>query len=133
MKWAIVIAICIAIFGFIPGMGMPCGLALLIGNLAIAPFYKLQFMDAQRMWPAALMATGIIPFFIPLAYFAGFRKTPKKKGFLRYLVFALVMFIGCLATCLLVELKVRAELAEPKEKKTIIDLNQYRRPFKLQR
>tara|TARA_Y100001978_G_C23272177_1_gene236386 strand:- start:71 stop:466 length:396 start_codon:yes stop_codon:yes gene_type:complete len=127
MKWAIIISIMIAVFGFIPGMGLPGALVMTVANLCISPFHKLQCMEMNQAWGAALFATWIFPVFIPFAYYAGFKKIPKKFKYRRYAVFLFVLFVGSLATAGLVEMKSKAEKEAAKNKPFYYKIE---RPFK---
>ena len=117
MKWAFIVAICIAIFGFIPGMGLPGAIAILLTNLIVSPFYHLHCLESQKIWTSSLMATGLFPIFVPLAFWLGFRKVPRRNKYLRYSVFFLVLLSGAMLVTGIVELKLKSESAEFEQKK----------------
>ena len=94
MKWAIVAAIAIGVFGFIPGMGIPGALAIGIGSIIISPFYELKILGSQVAWPAAILATWIFPVFIPIGFYLAYRKLKDKRTWIKHLTFLLVLYIG---------------------------------------
>lgn len=130
LRWAFIVAICIAIFGFIPGMGLPGAVVFLVASFCIEPFYHLQCLEAQRMWPAALLATWLYPLFIPLGFWLAYRKVSKKFKKRRIFVFILVQIVGALLVAVVIESKLKAELADIEDKHVQSDLR--RQPSNLQ-
>ncbi len=114
MKWSIVIAICLATFGFIPGMGIPGGFVLMFGALVLEPIMKLGghgliVLTGDRGWPAALLATLIWPVFIPLTYLLCNRLCKDASAKKRRIVFACLLLVSAVITTAAIEVLARSE------------------------
>lgn len=110
MKWAILAAIAIGVFGFIPGMGIPGGIAIALGTSLLSPVYHCKILAPDVVWPAAILATWIIPIFIPLGFWISYRKLEKKNSWIKLLVFTLTLVAGSVLVTIGIELKYLDEL-----------------------
>ncbi len=114
MKWPIIIAVCLAVFGFIPGMGIPGALVLCIGQIVLEPIMKLGgqqviALSGDRAWPAALLTTLVWPVFIPLSYFLRKRLYKGTHVQKRRLVFACLLLASAIITTVVIEVLARME------------------------
>lgn len=110
MKWSVITALCIAVFGFIPLMGIPGAVVLSIGE-ACAQLLNISLicMKGDRAWPAAILATWIWPASIPIAYFLTFKVLKIEHNAARWGVFAGLLFLSSLIVSTLIELLARSE------------------------
>lgn len=114
MKWSIIIALCLAIFGFIPGMGLPGALVLITGQFVIEPIMQLGgqkviALSGDRAWPAALLTTLIWPIFIPLSYWLCNRFYKQVHVQKRRIIFAGLLLSSAILTTAAVEVLARME------------------------
>jgi len=114
MKWSIIIALAIGIFGFIPGMGIPGALVLTTGEALSGLFgYHFYCLEGDRAWPAAILTTWVWPIWIPISYYLCFRlfKTESKRQ--RWLTFVVALFVSMLVTSAGIELFAQIEGCDP--------------------
>ncbi|MBY0546884.1 MAG: hypothetical protein K2W95_06305 [Candidatus Obscuribacterales bacterium] len=110
MKWSIIVALGIAIFGFIPLMGIPGAIVLSIGELCAEAFkVDLLCMKGDHAWPAAILATWIWPVTIPISCFLSFRLWKAPATSARWGLFLVLLLIGALIVSTGVELLARQE------------------------
>lgn len=100
MFWSIVIAVCIAVFGFIPLMGIPGAIVLSVSELLAKPFnIELLCTKGDSAWPAAILATWIWPVFIPVSFYLCFNKLTLPNIAMKCVLFALLLtMFGCIVT-----------------------------------
>ncbi len=109
MKWSIIAAVCIAVLGFIPLMGIPGAIVLEIGQF-FASFFgvTLQALKGDKAWPAAIYATFFWPPSIPIAYYIAFRKVKDAKKAARWGIFTFILLLGALLVTALMESLARS-------------------------
>lgn len=109
MKWSIIAAVCIAVLGFIPLMGLPGAAVLEVGQFVAGLFgITLRSLKGDAAWPACIYATFFWPISIPIAYYICFRKIKEAPKPARWGVFVFILFVASLLVTALMESLARA-------------------------
>lgn len=109
MKWSIISAVCIAVLGFIPLMGLPGAVVLEIGQF-FAGFFgiTLRALKGDAAWPAAIYATFFWPVTIPLACYIAFRRMKDANKPVKWSLFVFILLVGALIVTALIESLARS-------------------------
>lgn len=96
-----VLALALALFGFIPGLGTPGAVVIIVCDpilwlLRDAIAYP-GIPETQAIWSAAILATLLWPWSIPAGYVLGFKLLSRQGSWVRVTTVLGTIFIWCTA------------------------------------